>query len=142
MRKNFYPSPLFRFIIFIIESTYEYMKTDHTDIPGELKSPSDQFEAASDSFGLYWWHWEHVSKKIRLSEGMVKILGLPSSVDGYLPEEVYQNIHIEDAERNRILLHRLYLGEDELYEIEYRIKGSGGKWQWYYNRGTVIRVTR
>ncbi len=111
------------------------------DIPGELKSPSEQFRAASDSFGLYWWHWEHASKKIRLSEGMAKILGLTSSPDGYFTEEIYRNIHPEDAERNRMLLHRLYTGEDELYEVEYRIKGKSGKWQWYYNRGTVLKKT-
>jgi len=117
------------------------MMPDHTDIPGELKSSSEQFQAASDSFGLYWWHWEHASKKIRLSEGMVKILGLTFSPDGYFTEEIYRNIHPDDAERNRMLLHRLYTGEDELYELEYRIKGKNGKWQWYYNRGTVLKKT-
>lgn len=115
------------------------MLSEHTDVPGELKSPSEQFQAASDSVGLYWWHWEHVSRKIRMSEGFAKILGLPPSPDGFTPEGVYRNIHPDDAERNRVLLHRLYSGEDDLYEIEYRIKDPEKNWKWFYNRGSVVK---
>jgi two-component system, sensor histidine kinase len=114
------------------------MNIDHTDVPGELLSPSQQFQAASDSVGLNWWHWEYISQKIRMSEGMVKILGLPSSPAGYSPEEIYKKVHPEDVERNIVLLHQLYTGKDDLYEIEYRVKDSAGKWQWYYNRGSVL----
>lgn len=115
------------------------MIRDHTDVPGELKSPSQQFQAASDSVGLNWWHWDHISNKIRMSEGMMKLLGLVPRPEGYAPENIYQNIHPEDVELNRVLLHRLYSGEDDLYEIEYRIKDSSGEWQWHYNRGSVVQ---
>ena len=115
------------------------MEKDHSFLPGELLSPSQQFQAASDSVGLYWWHWEAFSKKIRMSEGMVKILGLASEPEGYSLENIYVNVHPEDAERNRVLLNQLYYGEDDLYEIEYRIRNASGEWQWYYNRGSVIQ---
>jgi len=108
-------------------------------LPGELLSPSQQFQAASDSVGLYWWHWEYFSQKIRMSERMVSVLGLAPSEEGYSPDIVYKNVHPEDVERNRVLLKQLYTGKDDLYEIEYRIKDSKGEWQWYYNRGSVIK---
>ncbi|MEA3460756.1 MAG: PAS domain S-box protein [Bacteroidota bacterium] len=115
------------------------MAADFKDVPGELKSPSQQFQAASDSVGLYWWHWNDASKKIRLSEGLAKILGLTYTNDGYSIGALDKNVHPEDAELNKKLLHRLYTGEDDLYEVEYRVKDSAGKWQWYYNRGSVIQ---
>jgi len=115
------------------------MLSDHIDVPGELKSPSQQFQAASDSVGLYWWHWEHVSKKVRMSEGFAKILGLAPGSDGYTLEVIYLSIHPDDAERSRVLLQRLYNGEDDLYEIEYRIKDARENWKWFYNRGSVIK---
>lgn len=114
------------------------MNRDYKDVPGELESPSHQFQAASDSVGLYWWHWEHASRKIKLSEGLARVLGLPFNPDGYVPEMLDKNIHPEDAELNRKLLARLYTGDDDLYEVEYRIKDPQGNWQWYYNRGSVI----
>lgn len=114
------------------------MYSEHTDLPGELKSPSQQFQAASDSVGLHWWHWDHISKKVRMSEGLAKKLGLPPEQEGYHPDAFYMNVHPEDAVRNKELLKQLYGGNVDLYEIEYRIKDPSGKWLWYYNRGTVI----
>ncbi len=74
-----------------------------------------------------------------MSEGMMTLLGLVPRPEGYAPESIYQNIHPEDVERNRVVLQRLYKGEDDLYEIEYRIKDSSGEWQWFYNRGSVVQ---
>jgi PAS domain S-box-containing protein len=115
------------------------MFPDHTDLPGELKSPSPQFQAASENLGLYWWHWEYISKKVRMSGAMAKILGLHPEPEGYSPEAIYTNVHPEDAEKNNLLIERLYSGEDDLYEIEYRVKDPSGNWQWYYNRGNVLQ---
>ena len=114
------------------------MFSDRIDVPGELKSPSQQFQAASDSVGLYWWHWEHKSKKLQMAEGFAKLLGLDPAPDGYDPSRINENIHPKDVKRNRVLLQRLYMGKDELYEIEYRVRDSAGNWQWYYNRGRVL----
>jgi len=115
------------------------MSSNPKGIPGELKSPSPMLLGSSESLGLHWWFWETSSQRITLSEGLMKILGLRPQMDGFLPEEVYQNAHPEDVERNKLLLSRLYLGEDELYENEYRIRDTHGAWQWYYSRGTVLQ---
>jgi len=73
-----------------------------------------------------------------MNPGMLKILGLdPESFDG-LQESIYQNVHPEDVERNNARMARLYLGRDDLYEMEYRVRGPEGHWIWYYNRGTVL----
>ena len=114
------------------------MSVNQKGIPGELKSPSPKLLSASENLGLHWWFWETSSQRITLSEGLMKILGLQPKKDGFPPEEVYQNAHPEDVVRNEQLLSRLILGEDDLYEIEYRIKDSDGKWQWFYSRGTVL----
>jgi len=115
------------------------MSANQKGIPGELISPSPKFLSASESLGLHWWFWECDNQRISLSEGLVKILGLQAKKDGFLPTEVYQNAHPEDVVRNEQLLNRLYLGEDDLYEIEYRVKDTEGTWQWFYSRGTVLQ---
>lgn len=114
------------------------MYSEHTDVPGELKSPSQQFQAASDSVGLYWWQWDSISQQVRMSEVFAKILGLAPDQEGYHPNLLYRNVHPEDAERNKMLLKKLYGGEVGLYEIEYRVKDPSGKWLWYYNRGSIV----
>ena len=72
------------------------MTTKKATLPRELTSPSAQFEAASESIGLYWWHWDHRTKKITLSPGLMKILGYtPESFNGEL-SSLYKNIHPDD----------------------------------------------
>ena len=115
------------------------MSVNQKGIPGELLSPSPRLQSAAENLGLHWWFWETSSQRITLSESLMKILGLQPQKDGFLPEEVYQNAHPEDVVRNEQLLSRLILGEDELYEIEYRIRDTNGDWQWYYSRGTVLK---
>ena len=115
------------------------MNPEFKDLPDELKSPSHEFQAASDSVGLYWWHWEYFTRKVRMSDGLAKALGLSPDPEGYHPDDFYLNVHPEDAAQNKVLLKQLYGGEVDLYEIEYRIKDRSGNWRWYYNRGTVVQ---
>jgi PAS domain S-box-containing protein len=112
----------------------------HTaDIPHELRSPSEAFLTASETIGLYWWYWEKSNGKLTMSPGLLNILGLaPDTFDGQ-PQTVYKNIHPEDVERNQDRITRLYRGKDDLYDLEYRVRGAQGEWLWYYNRASVLQ---
>ena len=113
------------------------MTTKRASIPRELTAPSEEFASASESIGLYWWHWNHKEQKVTLSPGLMKILGYATEDFDQKLSSVYKNIHPDDIKRNTERLNRLFHGEIDLYEIEYRVKDSKGEWQWYYNRGTV-----
>ena len=109
------------------------------NIPHELRSPSESILKASESIGLYWWYWEKSHGKLVISPGLLKILGVdPMGFDG-LPQSINKNIHPEDVERNQKRINRLYRGQDDLYELEYRVRNSQGEWKWYYNRGSVLQ---
>jgi len=116
------------------------MTSSQTGISGELKPPSPQFLNASDRIGLNWWYWDRSSGRMILSPGLSKILGLIHDHDGYEPELIYERVHPDDITHNKEQLNLLLTGEEFLYEVEYRIRDKSGKWQWYYNRGTVLRV--
>ncbi|MCK4750681.1 MAG: PAS domain S-box protein, partial [Bacteroidales bacterium] len=115
------------------------MGSDNLDIPKELFSPSDEFVTAAGTIGLHWWFWNLEERKFSMSPGLLRLLG-------YTPEEYdpsrpyfYENIHPDDVRDNRNRIRKLLNGEASLYEIEYRVKAEKGAWQWYYNRGTVIK---
>ena len=74
------------------------MTTRRTPIPRELTSPSEEFLNASESIGLYWWHWDHREQKIDLSPALIKILGYdPEEFDRSLTS-LYKNIHPDDIQ--------------------------------------------
>jgi len=115
-----------------------YMQGKAMYIPDEIRSPSQGFLNVSESIGLNWWYWERSTRKLSLSPGLLKILGVaPHRFDGN-PQSIYGNIHPEDLEQSQIRIDRLYRGIDDLYELEYRVKDSQGEWKWYYNRGSVL----
>ncbi len=116
------------------------MSSTSSKIPTELRSPSEAFLEATESIGIYWWYWEKTHGKLLMSPGLLKVLGVdPASYDGR-PDSIYGNIHPEDVERNKARIIRLYRGKDQLYELEYRVRGEDGSWLWYYNRGTVLQM--
>ena len=116
------------------------MTSSQTGISGKLQSPSPQFLNTSDRIGLNWWYWERNSGRMMLSPGLQKILGLIPDQNGYELELIYEKVHPDDIVRNQEQLNLLLTGDEYLYEIEYRIRDKSGKWQWYYNRGTVLKV--
>jgi len=118
------------------------MTSSQTGISGKLQSPSPQFLNTSDRIGLNWWYWERNSGRMMLSPGLQKILGLIPDQNGYELELIYEKVHPDDIVRNQEQLNLLLTGDEYLYEIEYRIRDKSGKWQWYYNRGTVLKVNK
>ncbi len=108
------------------------------NIPRELLSPSPEFDRASESMGLHWWHWEGDIGKLSVSPAMLEILGLDPATFDYSLDSIYKNIHPDDVVTNREKLRRVFHGQDIMYENEYRVKDNNGEWQWYYNRGTVL----
>ena len=108
-------------------------------IPPELSKPSDDFMRSSERIGLYWWYWDHIEKKMSVNPSFLKILGYsPEEFDTSEPS-LGKNIHPDDVKVNEEKVRRLIYGEDERYEMEFRLKGPDGHWHWFYNRGVVIR---
>lgn len=114
------------------------MEENISKIPKELSAPSMEFLRASAQIGLHWWYWNNVEKKLMLSPHLLTILGYTQEEFNPSEPSIFKNIHPEDVSLNRERIQKLIYGELELYEIEFRLKDKNGKWEWYYNRGTVL----
>lgn len=115
------------------------MSNKVSHIPRELSSPSIEFARSSERIGLYWWYWDHLEKKMSVNPSFLKILGYtPDTFDDASPG-LGKNIHPDDVKVNEEKIRRLIYGEDERYEMEFRLKGPEGEWLWFYNRGVAIR---
>ena len=88
---------------------------------------------------MYWWHWVQPIKKLSLSPGLLRILGLDPDTFDHSLESIYKNIHPDDIRTNKEKIRKAFYGEEQIYEIEYRIRDINGEWQWFYNRGMVLK---
>ena len=118
-------------------------KRENTDqrprnLPPELFRPSEEFVRSSEKLGLHWWHWDHVGRSLMISPSLMKILGYsPEEFDPSVPT-IDKNIHPDDVKENLRRLRELISGKEDRYEMEYRVRGADGEWQWYYNRGLIL----
>ena len=114
------------------------MEEYKSKIPQELLAPSMEFIVASAQIGLHWWYWDHLERRLMLSPHLLTLLGYTQEEFDPSAPTIYKNIHPEDTKDNLEKIRRLIYGEDDLYEIEFRLRDQKGEWQWYYNRGTVL----
>ena len=114
------------------------MEEYKSKIPKELMAPSMEFLRASAQIGLHWWYWDHHERRLMLSPHLLTILGYTQEEFDPSAPTIYKNIHPEDTKDNLEKIRRLIYGEDDLYEIEFRLRDQKGEWQWFYNRGTVL----
>ncbi len=110
----------------------------NSEIPRELIAPSMEFIRASAQIGLHWWYWDNQDKSLMVSPHLLGILGYTQQEFNPKRPFIYKNIHPDDTKDNTEKIKRLLYGQDQLYEIEFRVRDKSGEWQWYYNRGTVL----
>lgn len=108
------------------------------NIPQELLSPTDNFAQASAKIGLHWWHWDNLEKMLFVSPTLLKLLGYTEEEYDPTTPSIYKNIHPDDVQDNVNRIRKVIYGQEELYEIEFRIKDSDENWKWFYNRGTAL----
>jgi PAS domain S-box-containing protein len=106
-------------------------------LPDELKSPSNDFQEASRQIGLFWWHWYPGEEKIAVDPQLLLRIGISPEEFDHRTDTLYAKVHPDDVPKTRKRYEELLAGENELYEVEYRIREQGGGWKWYYNRGVV-----
>ena len=115
------------------------MPDSPAQIPQELRSPSESFLRASESIGLHWWYWEKIKWEDDAKSRFAEDSG-PDSQELRWPSSIRLQEHTSRrCGKNQDRIKRLYKGEDELYDLEYRVRDPEGEWRWYYNRGSVLQ---
>ncbi|MCP4310559.1 MAG: PAS domain-containing protein [Bacteroidetes bacterium] len=93
---------------------------------------------ASERLGLHWWYWNNSEERLTLSPEILRLLGYNENEFDPLNPQVRKRIHPDDEFYDLNRMRRLIDCEDQLYEIEFRLKDEKGKWKWFYNRGSVL----
>ena len=89
-----------------------------------------------------WWEWDVINNKVDFNNRKAAMLG-------YKPEDLrhkgYQAftdlLHPEDYEKTMDAMKVLLNGENDLYQIDYRIKAFDGTYHLYMDRGIVTEYT-
>ena len=93
---------------------------------------------ALDAANMGTWEWELATQRVRWSENLERIHGLPAGTFTGGFESYQREIHPEDRPRVMASIERA-LRDDVPHEVEYRIVAPDGVVRWMHGRGRVER---
>jgi len=102
---------------------------------------NEEFLKFSWTGNLGHWYWDFTTNKVTFNPLKVMTLGYSKEE---VPEEVTHQfftdkLHPDDYERVMDVMRRHLKGEQEVYEVEYRIQTKQGEWKHFYDRGKVTK---
>jgi PAS domain S-box-containing protein len=92
-----------------------------------LHETNKRLNLAFTAADLGIWEWDVARDTVRWSEHLSRMFGLEGGHTGPFGANL-EIVHSEDRERVFMRLRRAAEGEDDLRELEFRIRGANGEW--------------
>ena len=89
-----------------------------------------------------WWEWDVINNKVSFNDLKVTMLGYKVDTFKEKGYEAFTDLlHPDDHEKAMNAMRDLLSGRKNIYQVDYRIKDSGGEYHWYMDRGVVISTS-
>jgi len=103
----------------------------------ELAAAKERLELALSGSDATLWDTDLRSRRVYLSEGWAKFLGLPRAPTAITVDELMQGVHPDDLARAVEISMAVVKGDREDYVEEHRYRAADGSWKWLQSRGKV-----
>jgi PAS domain S-box-containing protein len=91
---------------------------------------------------LAWWEWDVANNIVTMNYLKVTMLGYTmEQFHGKGYESLTNLLHPDDFEKSMAAMRDVLTEKKNIYQIDYRIKDSSGRYHWYMDRGVVIART-
>jgi diguanylate cyclase (GGDEF)-like protein/PAS domain S-box-containing protein len=101
-----------------------------------------EFVQSSETLDTYshdgLWEWELTTNQMNYSKRWKTTLGYEETEIGTSPNEWFNRVHPEDAERLHSCILNHLSGQGPCFKSEHRILGSDGIYRWVQSRGQIV----
>lgn len=104
-----------------------------------LVASEERFQLASRAVVGMMYDWDLLTNTIVRTEGTQEMIGIEADALGNSSEDWTLRIHPDDVEYVQSALWQVMNGEDEKYELEYRVGHTDGHWVHVLDRGYIVR---
>ncbi len=117
----------------------------HTDVSAEKENSLElqkriaRYDHIISGTNLGTWEFNQTTDEYIVSTRWASIIGLNHSeleLDKINPLTL--NVHPEDIRKSNLQLENHYLGKENFYECELRVKHKNGSWIWVHDKGKVF----
>ncbi len=112
--------------------------TDRKNAERKAAANEELATLALEGAGLATWHWDVRNGTARVSDHWAAILGYGTGEVRTELSAWLQQIHPEDRQDVQRALAQHLAGEQDAFEIEYRIRRKDATWAWVQSKGRVL----
>ncbi len=105
---------------------------EHAEKRAALSEERLQLAAEFTNMGV--WERDIASGELRWNSASFRVMGFDESDSAPRLDEIYAQMHPEDQPRHKVALAAAAV-TGETFEVEYRMKGLDGQWNWIHSRG-------
>jgi diguanylate cyclase (GGDEF)-like protein/PAS domain S-box-containing protein len=105
----------------------------------KLRASEERYALAVKAANDGIWDWDLKKNEIYFSDRWKDILGYTAEEVGNNSDEWFSRVHPDDAKRVQTMLASHVKGLTSLFECEYQIRHSNGKYLWALSRGLAVR---
>jgi PAS domain S-box-containing protein len=102
-----------------------------------IENNNSRLQLAMSTANMAWWEMDLTTGNVIFDKRKAEMLGYPPEKFKHYTDFVTL-VHPEDREKAMIAMRVHLSGEKDKYEIEYRILTNTGKYEWFYDIGSVI----
>jgi PAS domain S-box-containing protein len=112
--------------------------TDKYRVEQEIKTANLRLELAMDVGNLGWWEWDYENDILNTADKKPELLGYKPDEVNFSAQEYIDMIHPDDYNEAMDAMRRHLKGENDRYEVEYRLRTKSGEYKWLYDVGKVL----
>jgi diguanylate cyclase (GGDEF)-like protein/PAS domain S-box-containing protein len=116
--------------------------TDYKQLQDKLRITSERLKLAIEGVGEGIWDWNLAADTYSVSDNLKRMFGWADKDQVTEKINWRQLIHPDDFRRVNAALFSCIKGEKPMYECEFRLKESEGRWKWVFGRGVVVEWDR
>jgi len=103
-----------------------------------LAVAEERWKFALEGAGQGVWDWDLAERRLYVSPGWRRVLGLPDDWQPHEPDDWLHSIHPDEQPNTRRRLIEHLRGDTPVYVDEYHMRHASGRWVWVMNRGKVV----
>ncbi|MCB1216985.1 PAS domain S-box protein [bacterium] len=112
--------------------------TDQMEIKERLRESEQRYELAINAGGLGTWDLDIASGRVICNDRFAAMLGFERDNLTWNFDTWIRSVHPADRRRVLAEIRRVIHGDDDVFEVEQRLRHRRGYWIWTLSRGKVI----
>jgi PAS domain S-box-containing protein len=113
--------------------------TQLKQVEADLRQSKERYALALRGANEALWEWETGTSEIYVSQRLHEIADFPAAQKGLSGDQWLSLVHSQDRERIREALIQHMKGENDYFDVEYRLLGPDRVYRWVHHRGAGLR---